>query len=195
MIHPVITRALKASDWGYIEKLFGTRGACGGCWCMFWRVSKGGSNWDEVKGEGNRRAFKALLEAGEVQGVLAFDGDAPLAWLSIGPKQDFSYFERSRVFKTLASPENTWAITCFYILPGYRGRGVAGRLLMGAKEVARASGAKWLEGYPTEPRDKDKPIPAAFAHTGVPRIFEIAGFDQVVRLGREGCRPVFRLSL
>ena len=27
--------------WPALEQLFGEHGACGGCWCMFWRIEKG----------------------------------------------------------------------------------------------------------------------------------------------------------
>ena len=60
-------RDLTPRDWPTIERLFGPRGACGGCWCMVWRVS-GGKAWLENKGEKNRRAFKRLV------------GVAPSAW-------------------------------------------------------------------------------------------------------------------
>jgi hypothetical protein len=29
---------LTPERWHDLEQLFGTRGACGGCWCMWWRV-------------------------------------------------------------------------------------------------------------------------------------------------------------
>ncbi|HEB84575.1 MAG TPA: N-acetyltransferase, partial [Bacteroidetes bacterium] len=28
---------LSPERWGDFEALFGERGACGGCWCMYWR--------------------------------------------------------------------------------------------------------------------------------------------------------------
>src|SRR5262249_49234892 len=35
------------SLWPALEELFGENGACGGCWCMVWRVQKG-ERWDEL---------------------------------------------------------------------------------------------------------------------------------------------------
>jgi hypothetical protein len=29
---------LVAANWSDLEELFGARGACGGCWCMTWRL-------------------------------------------------------------------------------------------------------------------------------------------------------------
>ena len=42
-------RPLREDDWPAIEELFGSNGACGGCWCMWWRVPRGGKLWTEMK--------------------------------------------------------------------------------------------------------------------------------------------------
>ena len=31
-------KALTIDSWNDFERLFGERGACGGCWCMYWRL-------------------------------------------------------------------------------------------------------------------------------------------------------------
>jgi hypothetical protein len=51
---------LTPSTWEDFEALFGHRGAYGGCWCMWWRISRG--EFERQHGEGNRRAMKALGE-------------------------------------------------------------------------------------------------------------------------------------
>src|SRR6186713_321087 len=99
-------RDLTPRDWPTIERLFGPRGACGGCWCMVWRVS-GGKAWLENKGEKNRRAFKKLVTSGRVHGCLAFSGDEPVGWCCIGPKHDFAKLAKSRALATDAD-ERTW---------------------------------------------------------------------------------------
>ena len=35
--------------WSDFESLFGVRGACGGCWCMLWRLKR--SEFEQQKGE------------------------------------------------------------------------------------------------------------------------------------------------
>jgi hypothetical protein len=51
-------RTITPDDWPAIERLFGANGACGGCWCMWWRVEKGGRTWDGTKGEPARKALR-----------------------------------------------------------------------------------------------------------------------------------------
>jgi hypothetical protein len=53
---------LTAERWTDFEKLFGKRGACGGCWCMWWRLKR--SEFERQKGEGNRKAIKRIVDSG-----------------------------------------------------------------------------------------------------------------------------------
>ncbi len=184
---PVVTRPLRKADWPHIESLFGANGACGGCWCMIWRVPGGGAYWSEQKGEGNRRAFRILVESGEASGILAFDGKSPIGWASVAPRSDFPYFERSR---TIPPPihERTWSVTCFFVKRGYRGQGVAGALLKRGVEYAFRRKARLLEGYPSLAKGRVKQADA-FVHTGVPSLFESAGFKLAARVG---ARAVYR---
>jgi len=44
------TRALTPRLWPALAELFGANGACGGCWCMWWRIETG-ERWRDIKGE------------------------------------------------------------------------------------------------------------------------------------------------
>ena len=55
--HPVTKKR-----WADFETLFGAKGACGGCWCMLWRLTR--KEFEQQKGEANRRAMKAIIESG-----------------------------------------------------------------------------------------------------------------------------------
>ena len=60
-------KPLTPARWHDFETLFGKNGACGGCWCMTWRIAL--KEFREKKGAGNKRAMKKLVESG-VQPVL-----------------------------------------------------------------------------------------------------------------------------
>jgi GNAT superfamily N-acetyltransferase len=185
----IITRPLAASDWPIIERLFGPNGACGGCWCMYWRLPRGGKLWEEQKGTRNKRAFRRLVKADKVQGCLAFCGEEPVGWCCVGPRGDFPRLKRTKALAT-EWDESTWSVVCFYIRSGWRGHGVASALLKEAVEVARAHGARTLEGYPVKAKADGSLMPAAFAWTGVPRLFENARFHDVTPPGNS--RPIYR---
>jgi GNAT superfamily N-acetyltransferase len=183
----ISARAIKPADWQVIEQLFGPNGACGGCWCMTWRVPRGGKLWEEVKGEKNKQAFKKLVQGGKVFGVLAFADGQPVGWCSVGPRGDFA---RLTTIKSLQIPWTpaTWSVTCFFIRSPWRRKGVATALLAEAVKVAKANGAKELEAYPVKLYTDS--VPAAFAWTGIPILFEKEKFVDVTPPGNS--RPIYR---
>lgn len=178
----VHTRPIGRDDWPLIESLFGQRGACGGCWCMWWRVPMGGRTWDAAKGTPNRKAFRALVESGSATGVLAFVDDAPVGWCAIGPRGDFPRLDRSRSLARHWTAD-TWSLNCLYIPPPRRGQGIARALVASAVELARTQGAGEVEAYPTSLAVGERQA-GAFLWTGVPALYEPLGFVPLRPAGR-----------
>lgn len=170
-------RPVTKADWLYIAELFGDKGACGGCWCMYWRVARGGREWDDMRGPPARLRFQNLVQGGNVHGLLAFLVDRPIGWVCIGPYAAFPRLERVRAFER-DRPVGTWSIVCFYIPPDQRQSRLATRLLIAARDLALERGATIVEGYPVTVRSKQG-LPGAFAWTGVPRMFREAGFHRL----------------
>lgn len=179
------TKELTPRLWPELEKLFGSNGACGGCWCMFWRAPRG-EKWDRVKGAVNRRRFKRLVETGRAHGVLAFVDGEPVGWCSFDRRQDFDKLDRSPSF-SCSDAGDVWSIPCFFVKSGHRGRGVATALLAAALKALQRRGAKIVEGYPV----KGNALPAAFAWTGTLPLFR--GFKAVGR--RDGGKQRVRRTL
>jgi GNAT superfamily N-acetyltransferase len=175
---PIRIRPLSPSDWPNIENLFGKNGACGGCWCMWWRVPRGGKLWAESKGEKNRRALRQLITTGKVHGCLAFADDLPVGWCCVGPRRDFPRTERSNALKS-EWDEKTWSVTCFFIRNGWRNQGISSSLLRESVKLARSHGAKTVEGYPIKINWTRGQIPGAFAYTGLPQMFERQRFVDI----------------
>jgi len=174
----LVVRPLERTDWPAVEALFGERGACGGCWCMAWRLSS--KAWEDGRGASNRRAMKRLVERGQATGVLALDGDEPVAWCSVGPRADFVRLETKRSLAT-DWDERTWSVTCFFVAKPLRGKGVGKKLLDAAVKLARQHGATRVEGYPARPPRAGGTLPSAFAWTGLPQVFERAGFRRLAK--------------
>jgi GNAT superfamily N-acetyltransferase len=162
--------------WLDLEKLFGPRGAYGGCWCMYWRIAR--SQFKEGHGKGNKRALARIVDEGEVPGVLAYrDGEA-VGWCSIAPRSEFASLNRSRTLAPL-DDKPVWSIVCFYIHPDHRGEGLVAALIEGAVEWARSQGATTIEAYPTVPRGRN--LPPVSSYMGLPIHFERAGFEESAR--------------
>ena len=168
------TAVLTPAAWKDVESLFGPRGACAGCWCMFWRLEKG-ERFDALKGEPLRERFRAGILEGRIQGVLAYEAGVPVGWATFGPRTSFARLQRS---PSLAcdDAERVWGIPCFFVRREHRGRGVARALLDAAVSEMQRRGVSLVEGYPVKPSASGAPIPAAFAYTGTRSLFEAAGF-------------------
>ena len=103
---------LTPERWQDLETLFGPRGACGGCWCMWWRLKR--SQYVKQKGPGNRRALKKIVDSGEIPGLLAYADGQPIAWCSVGPREAYSTLERSRILKRV-DDKPVWSVVCFVV--------------------------------------------------------------------------------
>ncbi|MBC7263698.1 MAG: GNAT family N-acetyltransferase [Chloroflexi bacterium] len=176
---------LTPERWADLEALFGPRGACGGCWCMWWRLTR--SEFEKQKGGGNKQAMKTIVDSGEVPGLLAYADEQPIGWCAVAPRERFPALERSRVLKRV-DDQPVWSIVCFFVAKLYRHRGVSAKLLRAAVEYAGENGATIVEGYPVEP--KRASMPDAFAYTGLTSAFRKAGFVEVLR--RSETRPIMR---
>ena len=179
-------RPLTPDRWPDVEYLFGPRGACAGCWCMWWRLSR--PEWNRGKGEGNRKAFRKLVRSGAEPGVLAYaDGEA-VGWCAIAPRGQYPRLDGSRILKPV-DDQPVWSVTCFYVARGFRHQGLSAALLKAAVDFARARGAKIVEGYP---HDTKKATADVFVYTGLASAFRKTGFKEVAR--RSKTRPIMRMS-
>jgi GNAT superfamily N-acetyltransferase len=179
---------LTADRWMDFQSLFGHNGAYGGCWCMWWRLKR--SEFDHQKGEGNRLAMQAIVESGEVPGLLAYADGKPIGWCSIAPRASFPALDRSRVLARV-DDEPVWSIVCFFVARGYRRQGVTIRLIQAAIEYAISHGAKIVEGYPKSPTQVNQPD--IFVFTGLLSAFQKTGFKEVLR--RSETRPIMRYTI
>jgi len=179
---------LTPNRWTDFEQLFGVRGACGGCWCMWFRLKR--SEFEQQKGEGNRKAMKAIVDSGEVPGILAYIGKKPVGWCAAAPRESYPVLERSRILKRV---DNTpvWSVSCFFIDKNFRNKGLSVRLLHAAIAYVKDHGGKVVEGYPVEPK-KDR-MPPAFVWTGLASAFKKTGFTEVAR--RSETRPIMRFHI
>ena len=171
--------------WSDFETLFGERGACGGCWCMLWRLNR--KEFERQKGAGNRRAMKALIQSGEIPGILALSEGQPVAWCSVAPRDHFPALGRSRILKPL-DEQPVWSISCLFVEKQYRRKGLSTQIIKAAVDHVKKQGGSVVEAYPVEPK-KDK-MPDVFAWTGLASAYVKAGFEEYAR--RSETRPIMR---
>lgn len=174
--------------WGDVEALFGERGACAGCWCMWARLRN--AEFKAGTGAGNRRRLRRLVQDGPAPGLIGYFDGEPVAWCAVAPREDYARLEGSKI---LARPDDqpVWSVPCFFVARDHRGQRWTRRMLAGAVRHARASGARILEGYPLDVGSSK--TADAFAWWGLVGAFEAAGFVEVAR--RSKTRPIMRKNL
>ena len=143
---------------------------------MWWRLTR--SRFEQQKGDGNRKAMKAIVDAGEVPGILAYTDHRPIGWCAVAPRDRYPRLSRSRTLKPIDETP-VWSIVCFFVEKGYRNRGLTVQLLRAAADYVKRKGGRVLEGYPVEP--KKKPMAPVFAYMGLSSAFREAGFVECRR--------------
>jgi GNAT superfamily N-acetyltransferase len=177
-------RELTPDLWPDLEELFGEKGACNGCWCMYWRI---GSEYRKRPRSANKRAFRKIVKAGPPPGLLAYAGDLAVGWCQITPRAELAWLDRSKSFKPVDAVP-VWSISCFYVRIGYRRQGVTRKLIRGALTMAKERGAVAVEAYPL-----DSELSPSATHTGYVSTFEREGFREVAL--HAAPRPIMRFDL
>lgn len=173
------------SRWKDLEKLFGSNGACGGCWCMTWRLRP--KDFKENSGEGNKQSLRELVYKDKKPGIIAYIDKEPAGWCAVAPRNIYIRLENSKILARIDNLD-VWSISCLFILKKFRRQGLSTELIKHAVMFCKENGAKIVEAYPVVPYSNS--IPAAFAWTGIPSSFEKAGFKEVIRRSRT--RPIMR---
>ena len=62
-----------------------------------------------TRAQANRAALKALVDAGHPPGLIGYRGKVPVAWVSIGPREEYSRLKRSPVIKAV-DEQPVWSI-------------------------------------------------------------------------------------
>ena len=177
---------LKKANWNKFVQLFGDKGACGNCWCMYYRLSK--AEYQEGKADdGNKRAMHEIVWEDKPAGVLGLYEGQAIAWCAFAPREDFIKLASSRVHKRI-DDKTVWSIPCFFIDKNFRRLGVSVELLKGVIKYAQEMGIKIIEAYPTIPTQEK--LADSFAWIGLYKSFERAGFEIVDRTSKN--RPMVR---
>jgi GNAT superfamily N-acetyltransferase len=165
---------LTPERWGDLEVLFGPeRGAVSGCWCMWFRLTRGA--WRELGRTGRKQAFHQIVEEGPVPGILAYADGRAVGWCAVAPRSEHPSLERSKVSRRIDDAP-VWTITCFYIDRHWRRQGLMRRLIEAACGHAAGGGAGIVEAYPKVARVGQG---AGDLYVGTLDAFTACGFEVV----------------
>jgi GNAT superfamily N-acetyltransferase len=186
------------AGWDDLPQGFG-RGAAAKCQCQ--RIKLGDGAWYGMPVE--QRAYRLREEADcgnpkadRTSGMVAYLDGEPVGWVAVEPRANYRRLRGSSVpwAGRAEDPDDpdVWAIACFAIRPGYRGRGLTRPLAKAAVEYAQAHGAKAVEGYPML-RKPGQTVSWGEMNVGSRNTFVTAGFRDVSRPTTR--RVVMRLDL
>lgn len=165
----VVVRPVTDENWPDFVRLFEAKGCPHYCWCTPYRFAAA-RNLDSA---GKKRRMRALVNEGTPIGVLAYDGDVPIGWCSVAPRETYGRLERSRTMPRVTPvATSTWTILCFFVARSHRSSGVTHALIEGAVAYATLQGAKVVEGYPFDTAG------VSSTHRGHSRVFKAAAFEQ-----------------
>ena len=127
------------------------------------------------------------MERGPPPGLLAFDGDMPVGWCQLTPREAVPWFDRTWRLKRVDDLA-VWSLSCFYVRKSCRRKGVMSALIAAALKAARKAKAPALEAYPL-----DAELTPSASWTGYASTFARAGFKTVAR--HVPPRPIMRHDL
>ena len=179
------------ASWDDLAAIFGTTDYPGRCQCQRFKVV--GWIWRDSTQEERIAMLRAQTTCGDpnapaTSGLVAYLDEEPAGWVAVEPRTAYPKLRTSRVpwsgRDEDKGDDGVWAVTCFAVRKGYRGRGLTYPLARATIGFARERGARALEAYPmiTQP---GKEITWGEVHVGARQVFEDAGFE-------EGSRPTIR---
>ena len=173
-----------ADRWDDVQTVFGLRGGAHHCQCQ--RIRLGDRAWwylsVEERGHHLREQLDARPDVPTSGALVAYVDGEPAGWVAVAPRTEFVRYRGSQVpwagRHEDKDDDGVWAVTCFVVRKGYRGRGLTYLLARATIDVAREHGARALEAYPmvTQP---GKEITWGEVHVGARQVFEDAGFEEV----------------
>jgi hypothetical protein len=139
-------RPLNGETWDALADLFREGGDPHWCWCQYWRLRSKDFSASKVPQLLARLHGQALSM--EPPGLVAFDGDRAVGWVSLGPRTEFERIVRSKVIPTI-DDRPVWSIVCFAVSSTARR---SGRGADAARRGDRARAGEWSGGARGVPR-------------------------------------------
>ncbi len=180
---------LTLKRWKDFENLFGEKGACAGCWCMYWFMNK--KEYDEKRSDGRtKKEMKKMVKDNVEPGIIVYADDKPAGWIAIQPREKYTKLSNSKILQPI-DDKPVWSIVCFFVHKDYRKMGMSIELIKNACDFAASKGGMIVEAYPTDTK-KNNSVPV-FIYTGTLSAFKKAGFKEFAR--RSETRPIMRLDV
>jgi hypothetical protein len=171
-----------------------------GCYCSFWHQKISSmEEWDRRKAQEPEKNKSCMLERLRSRfhlGVLAYQGNDLVAWISVGPLTDF-YWTWKRVGQLGDSAKTIAAIPCITRRSEFRDRVSEASILKQLALYGKEQGWSAIEGYPFDRETIDR-LGEDVTWPGFPEEFVASGFTRTGEhwlSSPEYRRSIYRLEL
>lgn len=181
-----LSPVLASTFTDYISKLdFGHAPHWSTCFCRYYHHSCSYEEWQKRSGNENKEEAVSEIEAGNMNGYLAFDGEKCIGWCNVNDIRQFVRLENE--MKDIVKEQKIGCAICFLIHPEYRRQGVARLLLKTAVEDFREQGYDAVLALPSKAFDSPE-----LNYRGTMNMYIEFGFEEIEK--REN-HSVMRLIL
>jgi GNAT superfamily N-acetyltransferase len=188
-MHPITEEKVRIvpaneASWDDLRTIFGVSDP-GRCQCQRFKVP--GWIWRDSTQAERVAALRTQTacdtpDATTTSGLVAYVDDDPAGWVAVEPRTAYPKLRTSRVpwsgREEDKDDDGVWAVTCFVVRKGHRGRGLTYFLAQATIAYAREHGAVALEAYSmiTKPGQQ---ITWGELHVGARQVFQDAGFTEI----------------
>ena len=153
---PTIVPANEAS-WDDLVAVFGTADYAGRCRCQ--RLKVRGWIWRDSTEEERSAMLREQTGCGDpdatgTSGLVAYVDGAPAGWVAVEPRTAYPKLRTTRIPWTGRDEdkddEGVWAVTCFVVRKGYRGRGLTYPLARATIDYAASARRAGAGGLPDD---------------------------------------------
>lgn len=142
------------------------------CFCRYYYLSCTQQEWICRTLEENRAEALREIEAGNMRGYLAFDGETCIGWCNANDVKNLPRLAEYAAEFGLNS--RVGCTICYVVHPDYRGKGVARKLLARAISDFRAAGYDAMLALPFESEAAPQK-----RYRGTRAMYEQAGFHEI----------------
>lgn len=169
-----------------IDAIFGARGYAARCRCQWFKVTA--HEWRsevpvaEYVFRQRQQTDCGYPDAEATSGLVAYLDGTPVGWCAVEPRSEYIRLGRTPWAGRSEDPsdDGVWAVTCFLVRVGYRGRGLTYPLTAAAIDFAEERGARAIEGYPMIVYPGER-LTWGELYVGNRKVFTAAGFREVSR--------------
>ncbi|MEX1378230.1 MAG: GNAT family N-acetyltransferase [Eubacteriales bacterium] len=116
------------------------------CFCRFYHLDTDMDDWKQRTGETNKKETIDAIDAGEMTGFLAYEGEKCIGWLNAN---HWSSYKRLHPYVSdVVGDKKVGIVICYVIHPEYRNMGVASSLLDAAIQDFKNQGFDAIMALP-----------------------------------------------